>query len=117
MKYFYIIEPVDRCTGPVDHDRVVVHGSMVDHGWRRLKGSPEREPGAAPVSRSSPAVGEKEEEALRVPTVGVGGRCGAVPEGGQRRGCDGVGDLLSTTRGSGRGEMRVGVALDAVESG
>jgi hypothetical protein len=42
---------------------------------------------------------------------------GTVPEGGHRRGCDGGGDLLSTTRGSGRGEMKVGAALDAVESG
>jgi hypothetical protein len=42
---------------------------------------------------------------------------GAVPKGGRRWGCDGGGDLLSTTRGSGRGEMRVGAALDAVESG
>jgi hypothetical protein len=49
--------------GPVDHDRAVVHGSMVDHGRRRPK-------------RSS-AVAEKEEEASGVPTVGQGGRCGA----------------------------------------
>jgi hypothetical protein len=38
-------------------------------------------------------------------------------EGGRRRGCDGGSDLLSTTRGSGRGEMMVGAALNAVESG
>jgi hypothetical protein len=61
----------------VDHDRAVVHGSMVDHGRRWPKGSPERGLGAAPVSGSSPAVGENEEEASRVPTVGEGGRCGA----------------------------------------
>jgi hypothetical protein len=42
---------------------------------------------------------------------------GAVPEGGHRRGCDGGGDLLSMTRSSGRGETKVGAALDAVESG
>jgi hypothetical protein len=48
--------------GPVDHDRVVVHGSMVDHGRRRPKGSPEHRLGAAPVSGSSLAVGENEEE-------------------------------------------------------
>jgi hypothetical protein len=61
----------------VDHDRAVVHGSMVDHGRQRPKGSPKRGLGAAPVSGSSPAVGENEEEASRVPTVGEGGRCGA----------------------------------------
>jgi hypothetical protein len=61
----------------VNHDRAVVHGSMVDHGQRRLKISPERGLGAAPVSESSPAVGEKEKGASRVPTMGEGGRCGA----------------------------------------
>jgi hypothetical protein len=49
-----------------------------------------------------------------LPWVRVGG---AVPEGGRRRGCDGGGDLLSTARGSGWGEMKVGAALDTVESG
>jgi hypothetical protein len=61
----------------VDHDRAVVHGSMVDNRRRRPKGSPEHGLGTAPVSVSSPAVGEKEEEASGVPTVGEGGRCGA----------------------------------------
>jgi hypothetical protein len=65
------------CTGPVDYDRAVVHGSMVDHGRRRSKGSPERGLGAALVSGSSPAVGEKEKGASGVPTVGEGGRCSA----------------------------------------
>jgi hypothetical protein len=46
----------------VDHDRAVVHGSMVDHGRRRPKGSPEHGLGVAPVTGSSPAVGENEEE-------------------------------------------------------
>jgi hypothetical protein len=40
-----------------------------------------------------------------------------VPEGCRRRRGDGGGDLLSTTRGSGRGEAKVGAALDAVENG
>jgi hypothetical protein len=66
-----------RCTGPADHDRAVVHGSVVDHGRRRPKGSPEHGLGAAPVSGSSPAVGEKEKGASGVPTVGEGGRCSA----------------------------------------
>jgi hypothetical protein len=61
----------------VDHDRAVVHGSMVDHGRRRPKGSSERRLGAAPVSGSSPAVGENEKETSGVPTVGEGGQCGA----------------------------------------
>jgi hypothetical protein len=69
--------PWTGCTSPVDHDRAVVHGSMVDHGRRRPKGSPERGLGAALVSGSSPVVGENEEETLGVPTVGEGGWCGA----------------------------------------
>jgi hypothetical protein len=63
--------------GPVDHDRAVVYGSTVDHGRRWPKGSPELALGAAPVSGSSPAVGEKEKGAPGVPTVGEGGWCGA----------------------------------------
>jgi hypothetical protein len=61
----------------VDHDRAVVHGSMVDHRRRRPNGLPERGLGAPPVSGSSPVMGENEEEAWGVPTVGEGGRCGA----------------------------------------
>jgi hypothetical protein len=61
----------------VDHDRAVVHGSMVDHRRRQLKGSLERGLGAALVSESSPAVGKNEEETSGVPTVGEGGRCSA----------------------------------------
>jgi hypothetical protein len=61
----------------VDHDRSAVYESMVDHGQRRPKGSPELGLVAASVSGSSPAVGENEEETMGVPTVGEGGRCGA----------------------------------------
>jgi hypothetical protein len=61
----------------VDHNRAAVYGSTVDHGRRRPKGSPERGLGAAPVSGSSPVVGENEEETSGVPTMGEGGRCGA----------------------------------------
>jgi hypothetical protein len=56
---------------------VAVYGSTVDHGRRRPKGSPEHGLGAAPVSGSSPTVGENKEETLGVPTVGEGGQCGA----------------------------------------
>jgi hypothetical protein len=56
---------------------MVVHGSMVDHGQRQPKKSPQHGFGAAPVSGSSPEVGENEEEASGVPTVGEGGWCGA----------------------------------------
>ena len=63
--------------GLVDHDRAVVYGSTVDHGRRWLKGSPELMLGAAPVSGSVSAVGEKEKGAPGVPTVGEGGWCGA----------------------------------------
>jgi hypothetical protein len=68
---------MDRAHGSVDHGRTVVYGSMVDHGRRWPKGSPERGLGGAPVSESSPAVRENEEEASGVPTVVEGGRCGA----------------------------------------
>jgi hypothetical protein len=71
---------VDRVHGPVDHDRAVVYESTVDHGRRWPKGSLELTLGAAPVSGSSPAVGEKEKGAPGVPTVGEGGRCGAGGE-------------------------------------
>jgi hypothetical protein len=56
---------------------VAVYRSMVGHGRRWPKGSPDRGLGAAPVSESSSAVGENEEETSGVPTVGEGGRCGA----------------------------------------
>jgi hypothetical protein len=56
--------------GPVDHDRAVVYGSTMDHGRQWPKGSSELTLGAAPVSGSSPAVGEKEKGALGVPTMG-----------------------------------------------
>jgi hypothetical protein len=69
---------VDRVHGPVDHDQAVVYGFTVDHGRRWPKGSPELTLGAAPVSGSSPAVGEKEKGATKVPTVGVGEPCCAM---------------------------------------
>jgi hypothetical protein len=59
----------------MDHERAVVHGSTVDHGGWRPKGSPESGLGAAPVSGSSVT--------SEVPTMGEDG--GAVPEGGWRR--------------------------------
>jgi hypothetical protein len=78
--------------GPVDHDRAVVYGSTVDHGRQWMNGSPELALGAAPVSGSSPVVGEKEKGAPGVPTVGEGGRCGAegrpaTVRNGTRRRC------------------------------
>jgi hypothetical protein len=63
--------------GPMDHDRTVVYGSTVDHRQRWPKGSPELALGAASVSGSSSAVGEKEKGAPGVPTMGEVGRCGA----------------------------------------
>jgi hypothetical protein len=56
-----------------------VHGSGGPRpgGGSRVQGSPEHGLGAAPVSGSSSTVGEKEEEASGVPTVGEGGRCDA----------------------------------------
>jgi hypothetical protein len=51
----------------VDHNRTAVYGSTVDHGRQRPKGSPECGLGAAPVSRSSPAAGEKWRGDLRDP--------------------------------------------------
>jgi hypothetical protein len=67
----------------VDHDREVVHGSMVDHGRRRPKGSPEHGLEATPVSESSPAVGKRKRKPQGfLPWVRIGG---VVPEGGRRR--------------------------------
>jgi hypothetical protein len=79
-----------------------------DHGRRRPKGSPELALGAAPVSGSLSAVGEKEEEASGVPTVGEGGWCGVEgrPTMGDRNGGGlelGVGRVEAR-----RGEIRVG---------
>jgi hypothetical protein len=68
---------MDQAHGSVDHGRTAVYGSMVDHERRWPKGSPELTLRAAPVSGSSPAVGEKEKEASGVPTMGEGGQCGA----------------------------------------
>jgi hypothetical protein len=80
---------VDRAHGSVDRGRTAVYGSTVDHGRWWLKGSPELTLGAAWMSGSSPAVGEKEGEASGVPTVGEGGRCGAGgrPTTVDRNGC------------------------------
>jgi hypothetical protein len=100
------------CTGPVDHDQVVVHRSMVDHGRRRPKGSPERRLRAAPMSGSSLAVGEKEKGAPRVPTVGEGGRCGA---GGRPVTVDQNGGGLEL--GAMRLEARGGEALGGMRCG
>jgi hypothetical protein len=61
----------------MDQDRTAVYGSTGYHGRWWPKGLPELTLGAAPLSGSLPAVGEKEEEASGVPTVGEGGRCGA----------------------------------------
>jgi hypothetical protein len=82
---------MDQVQGLVDHDRVVVYGSTVDHGRRWLKDSLELALGAALVSGSSLVVGEKEKGAPGVPTMGEGGpkrwwvgaRCDVV--GGTRR--------------------------------
>jgi hypothetical protein len=99
---------MDRAHGSVDRSRTVVYGSMVDHGWRWPKGSSEFTLGAAPVSGSSSAVGEKEEEASGVPTVGEGGRCGV---GGRPATVDRNGSGLEL--GVGRLEARRG----KIESG
>jgi hypothetical protein len=68
-------------TVSVDHD--LVFGSMVYPRRRWPKGSLQLALGVAPVSGSSPTVGEMEKEASGfLPWVRVGD---AVPEGGQRR--------------------------------
>jgi hypothetical protein len=70
---------VDWVHGPVDHDRAVVYGSMVDDGRQWPKGSPELTLGAALVTGRSPAVGERKREPRGfLLWVRVGG---AVPEG------------------------------------
>jgi hypothetical protein len=87
-----------------------VYGSMVDHGRRWPKGSLELTLGAASVSGSSPAVGEK--EASGVPTVGEGGRCGA---GGRPATVDRNGGRLEL--GVGRVEARKGKAESGARCG
>jgi hypothetical protein len=68
---------VDQVHGTGGPQPAAVYGSTVDHGRRWPKRSPERGLGATPVSGSSPAVGENEEETSGVPTMGESGRCGA----------------------------------------
>jgi hypothetical protein len=87
----------------VDHNRAVVHRSMVDHGRRRPKGSPERRFGAAMVSGSSPVVGGKEKGAPGVPTVGEGGRYGGGVGRATMNGGGGRWWTLGTSYGAGRG--------------
>jgi hypothetical protein len=70
---------------------------------------------AAMGYRDSPRYDEKEKGSKGSSPRVANGR-GAM-ECSRRRGCDGGGDLLSTIRGSGRGETKVGAALDAVGSG
>jgi hypothetical protein len=106
---------MDWAHGSVDHDRTTVYGSTVDHGRRWPKGAPGLTRGAALVSGSSPAVGEKEKEASGVPTVGEGGRCGAGgrPAMVDRNGCGlelGVG-RVEARRGEAESGMRCGGVL------
>jgi hypothetical protein len=96
------------CTGPVDHDQVVVHRSMVDHGRRRPKGSPERRLRAAPMSGSSLAVGEKEKGAPGVPIVGEGGRYGGGAGWATMNGGGGGRWSTGMCYGAGRGEKSSG---------
>jgi hypothetical protein len=93
---------------------VAVYGSTVDHGRRRPKGSLELGLGAAPVSGSSPAVGENEEETSGVPTVDEGGRCGA---GGRPATVNHNGDGLGLGVGrveAQRGEIETGTRCGGV---
>jgi hypothetical protein len=92
--------------GPVDHDRAVVYGR------RWPKGSPDLALRDAPVSGSSPAVGEKEKGAPEVPTVGEGGRCSA---GGRPVTVDRNGGGLEL--GATRLEARGGKALGGMRCG
>jgi hypothetical protein len=106
---------MDRAHGLVDHGRTAVYGSMVDHGRRWPKGSPELTLEAAPVSRSSPAVGEKEKEASGVPTMGEGGRCGVggrpVMVGRNGSGLELGGGRVEARRGEAESGMRCGGVL------
>jgi hypothetical protein len=87
----------------------------MDRPWGRTERLSDLGRSAAPVNGSLLPVREKEEAVWGVLTMVGGGRHG-----------DGVrpamsfndgGYLLSMTRGSRWGEMKVGVALDVVESG
>jgi hypothetical protein len=103
---------VDWAHSSVDHGRTAVYGSMVDHGRRWPKGSPELVVGVALVSGRSPVVGEKKKEASGVPTVGEGG--GAVSEGGRRRWTETAAGLSSVWGEWRHGEVKQGVGQGAV---
>jgi hypothetical protein len=106
---------VDRAHGSVDHGQTAVYGSMVHHGRRWPKGSPELMLGVALVSGSSLAVGEKEKEASGVPTMGEGGRCGA---GGRPMTVDRNGAGWSSVWGDWRhGEVEIDGAKCCGENG
>jgi hypothetical protein len=79
---------MDRAHGSVDHGRTVVYGSMVDHGRRRSRSSPEEGHAGVPVSKTSPwRLGQQEEETGILTEVfdgwcGDGGRPAAGQDGG-----------------------------------
>jgi hypothetical protein len=79
---------MDWSHGSVDHGRTAVYGSMVDHGRRRGRSSPEEGHAGVPVRGTSPwRLGEQEEETGILTKVfdgwgGDGGRPAAGLDGG-----------------------------------
>jgi hypothetical protein len=103
---------VSRVQGPMD---CFSGRSIVDHGHGRAARSPALSallPRAIGIRHGM--MDRKRDPRGSSPRV-ANGRGAMDCE--RRQGCDGGGDLLSTTGGLGLGETKVGAALDAVESG
>jgi hypothetical protein len=79
---------MDRAHGSVDHGQTAVYGSMVDHGWRRGRSSPEEGHTGVHVHRTSLwRLGEQEEQTGILTEIfdgwcGDGGRPAAGLDGG-----------------------------------
>jgi hypothetical protein len=75
---------MDRAHGSVDHDQMAVYGSMVDHGQRRGRTSPEQ--GTPAFLRAGPRRGGSGSKRRRRGSSPRSLTGGAMMEGGQRRG-------------------------------
>jgi hypothetical protein len=66
---------VDRAHGSVDHGRTAVYGSMVDHGRRRGRSSPEEGHTGVPKRGTSPWRLREQEEETGILTEAFDGWC------------------------------------------
>jgi hypothetical protein len=87
---------VDRAHGSVDHGRTAIYWSMVDHGRRRGRSSPEEGHAGVSVRGTSPWRLEEQEEETGILTEVFAGWCG---DGGRSvDGLDGGGAKSSDER-------------------